>query len=319
MFCMKCSVLPNVSSFQEGGALTKDLALSAVLSSAASVAYPDCNSVVWRQRLHPAFDAPNVCHHPYIQCSRSGRDWSFFWICRTKRGATKTSTSTIGDLAWWLIGIGMSGILGTQTTITLFLMHPRMRVISSLVNGWLVLEKVRSLRLQIYASVSLRLKFFEVVWVFEFQVGETLFWSNAFSVMFTAMPLWENDEVALFNGWGHISYSGCRFLCSYSLSGSFFAVVFSWLTNVFRILGHLLPLKHACLSSPLNRFKPNFRRWFACFYGCGSFNFTPKYPLSLSRSVFGLFCFWSISRRFSALCVIILVTEFIMKQLATYL
>ncbi|VDM95360.1 unnamed protein product, partial [Thelazia callipaeda] len=45
------------ASIAEGGTIAKDLALSSILSSVGSMSYPDCNSIVWRQRLHPAFDA----------------------------------------------------------------------------------------------------------------------------------------------------------------------------------------------------------------------------------------------------------------------
>ncbi|VDK43741.1 unnamed protein product [Anisakis simplex] len=46
----------------EGGSVTHDVALSAVLAYTASAVCnsPSCESVVWRQRLHPAFDAKTV-------------------------------------------------------------------------------------------------------------------------------------------------------------------------------------------------------------------------------------------------------------------
>uniref|UniRef100_A0A915Q7U0 Myotubularin phosphatase domain-containing protein n=1 Tax=Setaria digitata TaxID=48799 RepID=A0A915Q7U0_9BILA len=54
------------ANISEGGILTRDLALSSILSSAASVAYPECNSIVWRQRIHPALNAATVSSsYPY--------------------------------------------------------------------------------------------------------------------------------------------------------------------------------------------------------------------------------------------------------------
>ncbi|OZC12411.1 hypothetical protein X798_00042 [Onchocerca flexuosa] len=54
------------ANIADGGILAKDLALSSVLSSAASVAYPECNSVVWRQRLHPALNTSSISSsYPY--------------------------------------------------------------------------------------------------------------------------------------------------------------------------------------------------------------------------------------------------------------
>ncbi|KAK6106018.1 Myotubularin-like phosphatase domain family protein [Brugia pahangi] len=54
------------ANIADGGILTKDVALSSILSSAASVAYPECNAVVWRQRLHPALEASSISSsYPY--------------------------------------------------------------------------------------------------------------------------------------------------------------------------------------------------------------------------------------------------------------
>ncbi|VDK89263.1 unnamed protein product [Litomosoides sigmodontis] len=54
------------ASIADGGILTRDLALSSILSSAASVAYPECNSIVWRQRIHPALDTSTISSsYPY--------------------------------------------------------------------------------------------------------------------------------------------------------------------------------------------------------------------------------------------------------------
>ncbi|VDM45427.1 unnamed protein product [Toxocara canis] len=49
------------ANIPEGGSVTRDVAMSAVLASAASVtSSSSCAPVVWRQRLHPAFDANSI-------------------------------------------------------------------------------------------------------------------------------------------------------------------------------------------------------------------------------------------------------------------
>ncbi|KAM3720709.1 Myotubularin-related protein [Dirofilaria immitis] len=54
------------ANIADGGIITKDLALSSILSSVASVAYPECNSVVWRQRFHPALETSAISSsYPY--------------------------------------------------------------------------------------------------------------------------------------------------------------------------------------------------------------------------------------------------------------
>uniref|UniRef100_A0A915AM95 Myotubularin phosphatase domain-containing protein n=2 Tax=Parascaris univalens TaxID=6257 RepID=A0A915AM95_PARUN len=69
------------ANVQEGGSVTRDIAMSTVLASAASSASSSCASVVWRQRLHPAFDVSSITSaFPYSD-------------------AMIASATTIGDLA----------------------------------------------------------------------------------------------------------------------------------------------------------------------------------------------------------------------------
>uniref|UniRef100_F1KX41 Myotubularin-related protein 10-B n=1 Tax=Ascaris suum TaxID=6253 RepID=F1KX41_ASCSU len=69
------------ANVQEGGSVTRDVAMSTVLASAASSASSSCASVVWRQRLHPAFDVSSISSaFPYSD-------------------ATVASATTLGDLA----------------------------------------------------------------------------------------------------------------------------------------------------------------------------------------------------------------------------
>uniref|UniRef100_A0A0N5A9U2 Myotubularin phosphatase domain-containing protein n=1 Tax=Syphacia muris TaxID=451379 RepID=A0A0N5A9U2_9BILA len=58
------------ASIQEGGNITRDVTMSSILANLPSEYSPTSQPVVWRQRLHPAFDSKKICSSfPYSEAT----------------------------------------------------------------------------------------------------------------------------------------------------------------------------------------------------------------------------------------------------------